>query len=210
MSNKVCNKLCVNDAITKIKDTLSNKIHTIELNKNKGIVGHYIETSIGLTLNSDCLDLIDGEIKAFPLKQNKKSKQLVPKETIAITMTDRESLKKDDFNNSRLYKKIETIIFVPYLRKSTKVLIFEPILIKINDNIDIYNKIKKDYDDIKNKLLDINQIQSKIGDYIQSRTKGPKKSDTRAYYFKTNYIREYIIPNLKYDTLETLINEIIM
>jgi len=211
MSTKLCNKLNVNDALIKIKDILSNKIHTVELNKNKGIVGHYIETSIGLKLNSDCLDLIDGEIKAFPLKQNKKSKILVPKETIAITMTDRESLKKDDFTNSRLYKKIESIIFVPYLRKSTQVLIFEPVLIKVNDKEkkEIYDKLKKDYDEIKEKLLNSNQIQSKIGEYIQSRTKGSKNSISRAYYFKTIYIKEYILPNIKTSNLEDLINKII-
>ena len=119
-------KLCVTEAINKINNILSNKVHNVLVDKNKGNVGHFIEKSIGLTLNSECLDLQDGEIKAFPLKKNKKSDILVPKETIAITMTDRESLQKDDFNNTRLYKKIENIIFVPYLRQNTKVLIFTP------------------------------------------------------------------------------------
>ena len=111
----------------------------------------------------------------------------------------------------RSYKKIESIIFVPYLRKSTQVLIFEPVLIKVNDKEkkEIYDKLKKDYDEIKEKLLNSNQIQSKIGEYIQSRTKGSKNSISRAYYFKTIYIKEYILPNIKTSNLEDLINKII-
>jgi DNA mismatch repair protein MutH len=210
MSVKECIKLTTISALEKIKDILSNKIHNIEICKNKGIVGHFIETSIGLTFNSDCLDLLDGEIKAFPLKKNKKSDILVSKETIAITMTDRESLKNDKFDDTKLYKKIENIIFVPYLRKTTKVLIFEPILIKLSDNKIVYDNIKKDYENIQNTLLQQNQIQSKIGVYIQSRTKGAKNKKTRAYYFKKLYIQEYIIPHINYtDNNKNLINEVL-
>jgi DNA mismatch repair protein MutH len=208
MQNQV--KLCVTEAINKIKEKLSNKIHNITINKNKGNVGHFIEKSIGLTLNSECLDLQDGEVKAFPLKKNKKSDILVPKETIAITMTDKESLKKDDFNSSRLYKKIENIIFVPYLRQNTKVLIFTPILIKLNDNKTLYDKCKQDYDNIQKCLNDTNEIRSKVGEYIQSRTKGQKNSKTRAYYFKTQYIRECITPKILYtDNIKELIKQVI-
>lgn len=207
---KQCIQMCVTDAIKKIKENLSNKIHDVALDKNKGKVGQFIEISIGLELNSNCLDLKDGEIKAFPLKKNKKEELLVPKETIAITMTDRESLKTDIFDNSKLYKKIKNIIFVPYFRKGTKVLIFDPILIQIKENDEIYNNIKKDYDDIRNNLLKNNQIQSKIGNLIQSRTKGSKNSKTRAYYFKTGYIRKYIIPHIENNDVQiNLINEIL-
>ena len=204
-------KLCVTEAINKINNILSNKVHNVLVDKNKGNVGHFIEKSIGLTLNSECLDLQDGEIKAFPLKKNKKSDILVPKETIAITMIDRESLKKDDFNNTRLYKKIENIIFVPYLRKNDNVLIFTPILIKLNDNINIYEKCKQDYVNIQKCLNDNNEIRSKIGEYIQCRTKGQKNSKTRAYYFKTQYIRECIIPSINYtDNIKELIKQVIL
>ena len=197
MSNQVCIKMSVIDAIKKIQELLSNKIHIIEVNNNKGNVGHFIEKTIGLKLNSDCLDLADGEIKAFPLKKNKKSDTISPKETIAITMTDRESLKSDKFENSRLYKKIENVIFVPYLRNSTKVLIFTPILIKLSENNEICNNIKKDYNSIQTTLNEINQIQSKIGEYIQSRTKGAKNSKSRAYYFKTKYVKDYLISKIE-------------
>ena len=123
------NKKTVEEAFQIILNVMSNKVHNITLDKNKGNVGHYIEQKIGIPKNSDCLDLIDGEIKAFPLKKNKTQEKLVPKESIAITMIgDREELKKVIFDNSRLCKKTHKIIFVPYLRTGTQVLIFEPIL----------------------------------------------------------------------------------
>jgi len=207
---KKCDKMRISDALDKIKEILSNKIHIIETTKNKGIVGQYIEKSIGISLNSDCLDLIDGEIKAFPLKKNKTSDSLVPKETIAITMTDRELLKTEKFNDTKLCMKIQNIIYVPYLRNSKKVLIFDPILIKLSNNKNIYDNIKKDYELIQNTLIKENQIKSKIGDYLQSRTKGAKDKKTRAYYFKTKYIREYIIPHINYNQYnKNLINNVL-
>jgi hypothetical protein len=122
-------KKTVVEALELINNKISGKIHKITLDKNKGNVGHFIEESIGLQKNSDCLDLLDGEIKAFPLKKNKTYEKLVPKESIAITMIgDRDALKTVLFENSRLFKKTESIIFVPYIRNGCNVLIFPPIL----------------------------------------------------------------------------------
>ena len=182
-----------------------------------------------MQLNSECLDLDDGEIKAFPLKKNKKSDILVPKETIAITMVDREALKTNNFEDSKLRTKIERVIFVPYLRKGDKVLIFKPILLPLENKI-MCDNIKKDYCNIQKHLLDKNELRSNIGEYIQCRTKGtgrlnnqpasekldkptlsiPTNSTSRAFYFKTSYIREYILPNIKYDDeLNKLINSVL-
>jgi hypothetical protein len=208
----------VNQALLKIKE-LSNKIHTLPLSSNKGGVGHYIELSIGLQLNSECLDLVDGEIKAFPLKKNKSSDILTAKETIAITMTDRDKLKSDLFCDSRLFKKINRVIFVPYFRKGTNVLIFEPIFMehknssvnskKMNstdpifmehkNSINLFDKLKKDYELIQKMFNENGRIESKYGELIQSRTKGQKNSNSRAYYFKTNYVREYLIPHINFN-----------
>jgi hypothetical protein len=202
----------VNQALTKIKE-LSNKIHILPLSSNKGGVGHFIELSIGLELNSQCLDLLDGEIKAFPLKKNKTSDILTVKETIAITMTDREKLKEEKFCDSRLLKKISRVIFVPYFRKGTKVLIFDPIFIEHkNDKNIIFNNLKKDYDLIQKMFNENGRIESKYGELIQSRTKGQKNSNSRAYYFKTNYVKEYLIPKINFtdDKIKKLIDEVLI
>ncbi len=188
----------VNQALLKIKE-LSNKIHKLPLSSNKGGVGHYIELSIGLQLNSECLDLIDGEIKAFPLKKNKSSDILSAKETIAITMTDRDKLKSDLFSDSRLFKKINRVIFVPYFRKGTNVLILHPIFIEHNIGNNLFDKLKKDYELIQKMFNENGRIESKYGELIQSRTRGAKNSNSRAYYFKTNYVREYLIPQINFN-----------
>ena len=67
-----------------------------------------------------------------------------------------------------------------------------PVLIKLNDNKTLYDKCKQDYDNIQKCLNDTNEIRSKVGEYIQCRTKGQNNSKSRAYYFKTQYIRECI------------------
>ena len=170
----------IQEALLKITDMLALKTHNIPLTKNKGGVGHFVETSIGLKRNSNCLDLEDGEIKAFPLKKNKNSDILVPKETIAITMVDREALKINNFEDSKLCIKIKQVIFVPYLRKGDKVLIFKPILLPLENKI-MCDNIKKDYCNIQKHLLDKNELRSNIGEYIQCRTKGPRNSKTRAF-----------------------------
>jgi hypothetical protein len=192
-------KKTVNECIEIILKSISNKIHKINIDKNKGNVGHYIEEKIGIPKNSDCLDLLDGEIKAFPLKKNKTQEKLVPKESIAITMIgDREELKRINFEDSRLYKKTNQIIFIPYLRKGTDVLIFEPILCGNKNDDKIKNIIKKDFDEIQKKLCEENKMESTTGEYIQSRTKGNKNSNTRAFYFKTKFINEFLINKINY------------
>lgn len=192
-------KQTVEEALEIIKKELSNKNHKVIVDKNKGNVGHYIEKKIGIPKNSDCLDLEDGEIKAFPLKKNKTQEKLVPKESIAITMIgDREELKKVKFDDSRLCKKIHKIIFVPYIRKGDNVFIFEPIVCGICQE-NIKNIIKKDFDEIQKKLCDDNKLESKTGEYIQTRTKGSKNRKTRAFYFKTKFINEFLINQIIYN-----------
>ena len=57
---------------------------------------------------------------------------------------DREVLKNTIFENSKLFKKTESIIFVPYIRKKCNVLIFPPILCGSKNNQDMKNKLKVD------------------------------------------------------------------
>jgi hypothetical protein len=128
-------------------------------------------------------------------------------------MTDREKLKEEKFCDSRLLKKISRVIFVPYFRKGTKVLIFDPIFIEHkNDKNIIFNNLKKDYDLIQKMFNENGRIESKYGELIQSRTKGQKNSNSRAYYFKTNYVKEYLIPKINFtdDKIKKLIDEVLI
>ena len=53
---------------------------------NKGEEGQLLEQLLGIPNSSACLDCSDGELKLFPLKKLKRSKQYTAKETVAITM----------------------------------------------------------------------------------------------------------------------------
>ncbi len=50
----------------------------------------------------------------------------------------------------------------------------------------------------KVKLVKDNRLESKIGTLIQTCIKGSKNSNSRAFYFKTHFIREYLhVQNLE-------------
>ena len=78
-----------------------------------------------------------------------------------------------------------------------------------NPNNELFNNIKKDYELIQKMFNENGRIESKYGELIQSRTKGAKNSTSRAYYFKTNYVREYLIPKINFtDNIKKLIDEV--
>ena len=56
---------------------------------NKGLPGIFLEELLGIPQTSNCLDCSDGELKTFPVKRLK-SGNLVPKESIAVTMLSTE------------------------------------------------------------------------------------------------------------------------
>jgi DNA mismatch repair protein MutH len=78
---------------------------------NKGKTGQLLELSLGMNLSSSNLDFEDGE-----LKTNKCDARGNPKETIFITqissMID-ELLDKRPFEQTRIYEKINNILYVP-------------------------------------------------------------------------------------------------
>jgi DNA mismatch repair protein MutH len=195
--SKVVKKITIEVAYESIISKLANKTHNVPKTKNKGGVGHFIEETIGLQKNSDCLDCLDGEIKAFPIRLTKKDKKIVPKETIAITMINRDDLKITKYKDSKLRDKINKVVFVPYLRTDDdNVTIYKPIFINLSENKELDKLIEADYNKIQKKLVDDNRLESKIGDLIQARTKGSKDSDSRAFYFKTKYAKDYLIESL--------------
>jgi len=149
---------------------------------NKGQVGHLLEDLLEIPRSSECLDCSDGEVKVVPLKRLKNGK-IVPKETIAVTMMEKEFT---DFEESRCFKKMERMLVIPYLREGDSVLFYTPTLIELNGLL--LELIKADYD-----LIRSSPLQSKIGKYLQTRTKGPGGSvKTRAFYLRTLFITEFV------------------
>lgn len=149
---------------------------------NKGVVGHLLEEKVGISRSSACLDCTDGEIKVVPLKKLKNG-TLVPKETIAVTMMEKEF---SDFEKSRCFKKMNRMLVIPYLREEDNVVFYRPTLIELNGTL--LELIKADYD-----LIRSSPLQSKIGKYLQTRTKGPGGSNkTRAFYLRKLFTSEFI------------------
>jgi len=156
--------------------------YTSPIVANKGAVGHLLEDILEIPRSSECLDCSDGEVKVVPLKRLKNGK-IVPKETIAITMMEKEFT---DFEDSRCFKKMARMLVIPYLRDGNTIMFYEPTLIELKD--ELLKTIKADYDLIRSSAL-----QSKIGKYLQTRTKGPGGNiKTRAFYLRTLFTRDFV------------------
>jgi len=172
-------------SIAQIQAKLSAVINTpmsCAKTANKGAVGHLLEEKVGIPRSSACLDCSDGEIKVVPFKKLKNGR-LVPKETIAVTMMEKEF---SDFEESRCFKKMKRMLVIPYLREGDNIVFYNPTLIELNGKL--FELIKADYD-----LIRTSPLQSKIGKYLQTRTKGPGGSiKTRAFYLRTLFTSEFV------------------
>ena len=179
-----------------------NKPYYLPKNKNKGNHGGFLENLTGIPNSTACLDCSDGEVKTFPIKINKNG-ELVPKESIAVTMISKDIENNTPFLDSKVYKKLSKTVFIPYTREDEYVKYLEPIIIDLNniENIELLNILKNDYEEIQNYYL-INKTldgSSKLGKYLQNRTKGPGKQviKTRAFYLRSQFITEVLFKNLK-------------
>jgi hypothetical protein len=176
---------------------LSKRVFELPKEKNKGTVGLFLESLTGIPQSNHCLDCVDGEIKVFEVKKTKKGKY-VPKETIAITMLSQKSLLKEDFIESKCFKKITNVLYVPYLRDDSRITYLKPTMIHLLNprHNHIFKKLEYDYHLIKNRFIETNTLEntSSIGTYLQNRTKGPggKTTKTRGYYLKRLFIKEFI------------------
>jgi DNA mismatch repair protein MutH len=157
-------------------------------------VGVLLEKLTGIPQSSACLDCEDGELKVFPVKRNKAGK-LIPKETIAVTMINKELLKSETFENSRVFKKLSNTLYVPYERTGDNVTYLEPTLVNLTADKykPLYEKLKTDYDYIRNKFIESDVMSSEDGVILQNRTKGAGHGSTsRAFYLKKEFATEYI------------------
>ena len=174
-----------------------NNPYTLPKTSNKGKPGQYLEHLTGIPTSSECLDCLDGEVKAFPLKKLKNGK-FTPKETIAVTMINNEHLKSADFDSSRCSKKIAKILYVPYYREDDIIVYMQPTVIDLTNiqNKHIRDKLEEDYNTIRNYLVENGTLDgsSGLGTYMQNRTKGAGKDapKTRAFYFRSTFIKDFI------------------
>jgi hypothetical protein len=169
--------------------------------KDKGKPGSFLESITGIPKSSACLDCSDGEVKTFPVKCLKNG-QVVPKETIAVTMLNQTNLAEHSFAESKCYNKMKKILFVPYFRENDDITFLSPTIIEDNgpNMTPLYEVFRDDYELIRQRFIETGTLSdtSSIGKYLQNRTKGaggdaPK---TRAFYLRQSFMTEHVPMNL--------------
>jgi len=162
---------------------------------NKGCTGILMETLAGIPQTSNTLDCIDGEVKSFPLKTARDG-SLVPKETVAVTMVQPDSLLTVPFISSNVYKKLAHTLYLPLLRNGENVSIHAIVLHTIEPGSPLFQQLEADYNSIVSAYRDTQSLvgTSHLGKYLQTRTKGAGHGSTsRAFYLRTNFLKEFIL-----------------
>lgn len=169
--------------------------------KNKGWAGHVIERVLGLPLSSaQAPNFGSWELKMCSLKRLKDG-SLTVKETMAITMIDPYNVANTEFENSHLLAKLKKAVIAARIWVSQKE--DSSILYSITtfdlDDPDVYRQIKKDYDLVRNTIINegFQVLTGKMGVFIQPRTKGPGHGSTsRAFYARTGFLKKFIFSDL--------------
>ena len=179
----------INEVRDKVLEIV-NRPHILPVTANKGKPGNYLELLTGIPTSSACLDCSDGEVKVFPITRRKNG-TFGPKETIAVTMINATDLTRDTFGESRLHKKLTRVLYVPYERDGDMITYKSPTIVEMNE-VDAI--LRKDYDDIRERLQASGTLsgQRGMGVYLQTRTKGPKASTTRAFYLKKKFMEDMV------------------
>ncbi len=171
-------------------------ITTYETGKqNKGWKGLVLERVAGLMTNvSKAPNGLSWELKSVSFHEVKG--QLIPKETMAITMINPEELKQHSFFESHCWAKLKAIIFCAVAWHGTNADNAE--LIKVTsldfaETDELIQEIKADYDFIRNKLITkgFKSLTGADGKWIQARTKGAGHGSTsRAFYARTSLVKQ--------------------
>ena len=165
--------------------------------QNKGWKGMVLEKLLDMdTNNAQSPDGEDFELKSTAYYRVRGL--WVPKETMAITMINEESLIKNSFYKSHCYEKLKSMIFCAVTWYGQHIPKSE--LLKISsfdfiENTNLINEIEKDYELIRSicKKSGFTALSGSLGKWIQPRTKGAGHGSTsRAFYARKELIKEII------------------
>jgi len=178
------------------KLALEYGITTYETGKqNKGWKGLVLERLAGLQTNvSKAPNGLSWELKSVAFHYVKD--ELVPKETMAITMINQEELKAHSFFESHCWAKLKAIVFcaVQWNGENSKSgELLKVASLDFSEDDKLIKEIKADYDFIRNKLITkgFKSLTGKDGKWIQARTKGPGHgSISRAFYARTALVKK--------------------
>ena len=177
------------------KLALEHEITTYETGKqNKGWKGLILERLAGLETNvSKAPNGLTYELKSVSFHYVKN--ELVPKETMAITMINSEELKAHSFFESHCWAKLKTIVFCAVMwhgKNSEKAELLKVTSLDFSETDELIQEIKADYDFIRRKLITkgFKSLTGKDGKWIQARTKGAGHgSISRAFYARTGLVK---------------------
>jgi len=167
---------------------------------NKGWAGHVIERYLGLPLSSaQSPNFGSWELKIVPLKRLR-SGEIVPKETMAITMIDPVNVAATPFERSHLLAKLQKAVVCARMfeSKAEKSSVLVSVTAFDLDNPIIFNQVKNDYDLVREAIRKkgFRRLTGRMGVFAQPRTKGPGHGSTsRAFYARKEFLR--IILRLK-------------
>lgn len=186
------------------KLALEHGITTYETGKqNKGWKGLVLERLAGLQTNvSKAPNGLTYELKSVAFRHV--GDQLVPKETMAITMINPKELKACSFFESHCWAKLKTIVFcaVKWNGKNSEAAeLIKVASLDFAEDDELIKEIKADYDFIRNKLITegFDALTGKDGKWIQARTKGiggvnprtgKRRPITRAFYARTGLVKK--------------------
>lgn len=197
-----------NEAVIKLQKLLGKELHdlaeqfnvTIYKNGrvNKGWAGHVFERFLELPINSaQSPNFGSWELKSIPIK-TLKSGRLAFKETMAITMIDPVNVCQKEFEESHLLAKLTKAVVIA---RTVGASVDEPSyihsIIEFNLSGKLYEEVKKDYDLVRNTLLEprrgFDSLTGSMGKYIQPRTKGSGHGSTsRAFYARPIFLKQFI------------------
>jgi len=178
------------------KLALKHGITTYETGKqNKGWKGLVLERLAGLETNvSKAPNGLTYELKSVAFRKVKN--ELVPKETMAITMINPKELKEHLFFESHCWAKLKTIVFCAVEWNGTNsegAKLLKVASLDFAEDDELIKEIKADYDFIRDKLITqgFEALTGKDGKWIQARTKGPGHgSVSRAFYARTSLVKK--------------------
>jgi DNA mismatch repair protein MutH len=171
-----------------------NGITTFKSGKqNKGWKGLVLERLAGLQTNiSKAPNGISYEVKSVSFYYVKG--ELVPKETMAITMINPDELKNQNFFESHCWNKLKSMIFCAVMwhgKNSINAELLRVASLDFTKSDFIIKEIEADYEFIRNKLITqgFQSLTGRDGKWIQARTKGSGHgSISRAFYARKSLV----------------------
>lgn len=178
------------------KLALEHGITTYETGKqNKGWKGLVLERLAGLQTNiSKAPNGLSYELKSVSF--HRVGNNLVPKETMAITMINPEELKNHSFFESHCWAKLKSIVFCAVMwhgKNSESGELLKVTSLDFSEDDELIKEIKADYGFMQTKLITkgFEALTGADGKWIQARTKGSGHgSISRAFYARTNLVKK--------------------